>query len=135
MKSITAIIEKGNDGGYSIYAENQEIPVFGNGLTEDEARQEFESCLHEQAAYMKERTGETPKWYADKIRVEYKYDMTAFFLTFPFINVTEFAKSVDINPSLMRKYKSGLVKAGAKQKDQIQHKFDDILSRLSIVKF
>ena len=53
MKSITAIIEKGNDGGYSIYAENQEIPVFGNGLTEEEARQEFESCLHEQAAYMK----------------------------------------------------------------------------------
>jgi len=113
MKSITAIIEKG----------------------EDEARQEFESCLHEQAAYMKERTGVTPKWYSEKIRIEYKYDMTAFFLTFPFINVTEFAKSVDINPSLMRKYKSGLVKAGAKQKDQIQHKFDDILSRLSIVKF
>jgi hypothetical protein len=61
--------------------------------------------------------------------------MTGFFLAFPFINVTEFAKSLDINPSLMRKYKSGLAKAGEKQKDMIQHKFDDIVSRLSAVRF
>ncbi|WP_216655771.1 hypothetical protein [Xylanibacter muris] len=34
-----------------------------------------------------------------------------FFLAFPFINASEFAKSIGINPSLMRKYKNGLVKA------------------------
>lgn len=134
MKTFTAIIEKGNDGGYSIYAEGG-APVFGSGLDEAEARSEFEACLKEQAEFMKERQGEYPDWYADDLQVEYRYDMSAFFLAFPFINVTEFAKSVDINPSLMRKYKSGIAKAGEKQKDLIQRKLDDIVSRLSAVRF
>lgn len=134
MKTLTAIIEKGNDGGYSIYA-NGGVPVFGNGLDEIEARNEFESCLKEQAEFMKERQGEYPDWFSDDLQIEYRYDMSAFFLAFPFINVTEFAKSLNINPSLMRKYKSGIAKAGEKQKDLIQRKFDDIVSRLGAVKF
>ena len=134
MKTLTAIIEKGNDGGYSIYA-NGGVPVFGNGLDEIEARNEFESCLKEQAEFMKERQGEYPDWFSDDLQIEYRFDMSAFFLAFPFINVTEFAKSLNINPSLMRKYKSGIAKAGEKQKDLIQRKFDDIVSRLGAVKF
>lgn len=134
MKTLTAIIEKGNDGGYCIYA-NGGVPVFGNGLDEIEARNEFESCLKEQAEFMKERQGEYPDWFSDDLQIEYRYDMSAFFLAFPFINVTEFAKSLNINPSLMRKYKSGIAKAGEKQKDLIQRKFDDIVSRLGAVKF
>ena len=135
MKRVLAIIEKGEDGGYGIYAADDNIPVVGDGLTEAEARESFEQCLHEQAAYIKEHTGECPKWYADEMDVEYRYDMTAFFMAFPFINVTEFARSLNINPSLMRKYKSGVAKAGPRQKELIQHKFDDILTRLSTVKF
>ena len=134
MNILTAIIEKASDGGYSIYADGG-IPVYGSGLTEDEARSEFTTCLKEQAEYMKEREGNYPAWYSDDLQIDYRYDMTAFFLAFPFINVTEFAKSLDINPSLMRKYKSGLAKAGEKQKDLIQHKFDDIVGRLSAVRF
>ena len=135
MKKILAIIEKGEDGGYGIYAADDTVPVVGDGLTEDEAKASFEECLHEQASYMKERMGEWPDWYTEGVEVDYRYDMTAFFMAFPFINVTEFAKSVDINPSLMRKYKSGVAKAGPRQKDLIQHKFDDILNRLSSVRF
>lgn len=135
MKKILAIIEKGEDGGYSIYAADDMVPVVGDGLTETEARESFEECLQEQATYMMERTGEWPDWYDAQMEVDYRYDMSAFFMAFPFINVTEFAKSIDINPSLMRKYKSGVAKAGPKQKDLIQHKFEDILTRLSAVRF
>lgn len=135
MKRITAIIEKASDGGYGIYAADKAIPLFSSGLTEKEAREEFESVVHEQAEYMKERQGEYPEWYSDNLQVDYRYDMTGFFLAFPFINVTEFAKSLDINPSLMRKYKSGIAKAGKKQKDMIQQKFDDIVNRLNAVRF
>lgn len=134
MKTLTAIIEKAEDGGYGIYADGG-APIFGSGLSEDEARKEFEACLKEQAEYMKDQQGEYPDWYSDDLQVEYRYDMTGFFLAFPFINVTEFAKSLEINPSLMRKYKSGIAKAGEKQKDMIQRKFDDIVSRLSAVRF
>ena len=135
MKKITAIIEKANDGGYGIYAENRQIPLFSSGATEQEARNEFESLVHEQAEYMKEQLGKYPEWYSKQVVIDYRYDMSGFFLAFPFINVSEFAKSLNINPSLMRKYKSGIAKAGVRQKDMIQHQFDDIVSRLSTVRF
>lgn len=135
MKKIIAIIEKGEDGGYSIYAAADDVPVVGGGDTEQEARDDFEAVLHEQAAYIESRTGVRPSWYGGNVEIEYRYDMSAFFKSFPFINASELAKELNINPSLMRKYKSGIVKAGDKQKDLIQRKFDEILSRLSVVKF
>ena len=135
MKKITAIIEKANDGGYGIYAEDSRIPLFSNGMSEQEAKDEFEALVHEQAEFMRNRQGCYPEWYSENVKIDYRYDMSGFFLAFPFINVSEFAKSVDINPSLMRKYKSGIVKAGEKQKELIQRKFDDIVNRLSTVRF
>jgi predicted RNase H-like HicB family nuclease len=135
MKTIIAIIEKAEDGGYGIYAKDDNIPVVGSGLTEDEAKENFVQVLDEQAEYYKGKRGEYPNWYNDKCEVEYKYDVSGFFLSFPFINATEFAKSIGINPSLMRKYKNGLATAGGKQKDLIQNKFNEIVSKLQIVKF
>lgn len=135
MKRIVAIIEKGKDGGYGIYAADG-LPLFSNGLTEQEAKNDFHNVVVEQAEYMKERTGKYPDWFDENgIDIDYRYDMTAFFLAFPFINVSELAKVVGINPSLMRKYKSGIAKASPRQKDLIQQKFDDIVSRLRVVKF
>ena len=119
MKKITAIIEKANDGGYGIYAEDSRIPLFSNGMSEQEAKDEFEALVHEQAEFMRNRQGCYPEWYSENVKIDYRYDMSGFFLAFPFINVSEFAKSVDINPSLMRKYKSGIAKAGEKQKERM----------------
>ena len=132
MKKITAIIEKGDSEGYSVYAENDE-PLFSSGETEEEAKAEFLALIPEQAEYIRERTGEYPEWYGAE--VEFRYDMSGFFQAFPFINATELARYIGINPSLMRKYKSGIKKAGEKQKDLIQQKFDEIVSRLSLVRF
>lgn len=134
MKKIVGVIEKGTNGGYSIYADGG-LPLFSHGMTETEARDSFESLVPEQAEYMKERTGEYPEWYDEDVAFEYKYDMSAFFQAFPFINATELAKNLDINPSLMRKYKSGIAKAGPAQKDMIQRKFDNIVERLRVVRF
>lgn len=134
MKKIIAIIEKGDTEGYSIYAANGE-PLFSSGETEQEARSEFLALIPEQAEYIKERTGAYPSWYAKGVEVDFRYDMSAFFTAFPFINVTEFAKSIGINPSLMRKYKSGIAKAGERQKELIQSKLGDIAHQLSAVKF
>lgn len=131
---IVGVIEKGTDGGYSIYADGG-LPLFSHGMTETEARDSFESLVPEQAEYMKECTGEYPDWYDEDVAFEYKYDMSAFFQAFPFINATELAKNLGINPSLMRKYKSDIAKAGAAQKDMIQRKFDNIVERLRVVRF
>lgn len=133
MKKIVAIIEKGDDGGYSIYAADDSVPVVGSGMTEQEARQDFEEVRAEQADYMKEQTGAYPAW--KDAEVEYRYDVSGFFLSFPFINATEFARSIGINPSLMRKYKNGLAAASERQKNLIQEKFTEIVNQLERVRF
>lgn len=133
MKKIVAIIEKGEDGGYSIYAADDSVPVVGSGMTEQEARLDFEEVMGEQAEYMKEQTGTYPEWHGAE--VEYRYDMSGFFLSFPFINATEFARSIGINPSLMRKYKNGLAAASERQKNLIQDKFTEIVRQLDRVRF
>lgn len=133
MKKIVAIIEKGDDGGYCIYAADDCVPVVGSGMTEQEARQDFEEVMGEQAEYMKEQTGTYPEWHGAE--VEYRYDMSGFFLSFPFINATEFARSIGINPSLMRKYKNGLTAASERQKNLIQDKFTEIVKQLDRVRF
>lgn len=133
MKKIVAVIEKGDSEGYSIYATDDSVPVVGCGLTEEEARSDFEAVMAEQAEYIKEHTGNYPEW--KDAQMEYRYDLTAFFLAFPFINVSEFAKSIGINPSLMRKYKNGLAAAGEKQKNLIQSKLTEIVQKMERVKF
>jgi hypothetical protein len=101
-KKLVGVIEKASDGGYGIYALENVIPVTGYGLTEEEAKKDFVEQIKEQADYYKEKKGSYPEWYEENLEVEYKYDMSAFFMSFPFINASELAKSLGINPSLMR---------------------------------
>lgn len=133
MRTITATIEKASDGGYGIYTDI--VGLFGSGLTEEEAKADFNEVIEEQAAYYFERNNVYPDWYINGYKIEYRYDLSGFFLRFPFINASEFAAYVGINPSLMRKYKSGLVKASAKQKDQIQAKYAEMIQNLERVRF
>lgn len=134
MKKVSGIIEKANDGGFSIYAEDLD-GVFGYGLTESEAKEDFTEVLHEQAEYYKERKGAYPEWYDGGIQVEYVYDLSGFFLAFPFINTSAFAKELGINESLMRKYKNRISFAGEQQMNTIKEGYARLLTRMQSVKF
>lgn len=134
MKEIIAIIEKADDGGYSIYSKGIK-GVYGYGLSMQEAKDDFKEVYEEQAEYYKEKYGEFPKWYFENPKIEYRYDFSAFFEAFPFINVTQFAHEVGINPSLMRKYKGRLAFASDKQKQAIQSKFNELVDRMNVVRF
>ena len=132
---ITAIIERAEDGGYAVRSEDIK-GAYGYGLTEQEAKDDFMEVLAEQAGYYKERHGVYPGWYsAGGMSVEYRYDFSAFFQAFPFINVTRFAHEVGINPSLMRKYKSRISFASDKQKQAIQQKFKELVEKMNVVQF
>lgn len=126
---VTAIIEKGTDGGFSIYT-HEIAGVIGSGMTELEARDDFEEVLAEQIEYYKEIHNEVPEW--ENAEIEYRYDLSAFFMAYPFINVTQFAKTIGINPSLMRKYKQGIATASANQRAIIQDKLHALAMQLSV---
>ena len=70
MKKINAIIEKANNGGISVYSEDIE-GVYGYGLSEDEAKEDFVSVLEEQAEYYKEKHDAYPEWYAEGYEIIY----------------------------------------------------------------
>lgn len=135
MKTIVAIIEKANDGGYGVWAEKDGVPVTGYGETEAEAKQEFLDMINYYIEDIKEANEPIPDWYDDDIQIEWKYDLSAFFQSFPFINASELAKTMNINPSLMRRYKTGQTKAGEKQKEQLNKEFKKIISKLELVCF
>lgn len=134
MKKIVGIIEKADDGGFSIYTEELD-GVFGYGLTEEEAKNDFTEIINEQAEYYLERKGSYPEWYEKDLEVEFLYDLSGFFLAFPFINASAFAKEIGINSSLMRRYKNRISFAGEKQLNAIRDGYNRLMERMNAVKF
>ncbi len=134
-KKVKAVIEKGEGDFYSIY-----IPVipglYGAGETESEAKQELLDAL-EMAREHAEETGEWEKYapLKGKYDVEYVYDLSGFFKTFSFFDVSALATVLGVNPSLLRRYKSGITKASDCQKKRIEEGIHFIARELSVVRF
>lgn len=130
QKTIKAIIERGEDGGFTAFSDS--VPgVYANGLSEDEVRSEFLSMMEEQAAYMEGRTGEAPDFKGAS--VEFTYALSALFQAYPFLNASAFAEWIGINPSLMRKYKAGLSVPQGKNRELIQKGLGRVVERLEKV--
>ena len=127
---IKAIIETGENGGFTAFSES--VPgVYANGLTESEVREEFLSMMQEQAEDIEEMSGERPAW-ADA-EVQFSYAISAMFSAFPFINATALGEWMGISPSLMRRYKAGLTAPKGKNKRIIVEHLSQLSDRLSEV--
>jgi hypothetical protein len=59
-----------------------------------------------------------------------KYDVSALFNEFDFINVSKFAGYIDINPNLMRHYASGAKHPSEKQFSKILNAFYVVANRM-----
>lgn len=67
------------------------------------------------------KKNELPKAYnGGNIEFVYKYDIASILAYFGVFDTSALAKRLKINPSLLRQYKGGLVKAGPKQKKKIE---------------
>ena len=127
---IQAIIDRGEDGGFTAFSES--VPgVYANGLTEEEVRAEFLQMMQEQADYIMESTGQRPEW-ADA-DVHFIYDLSALFAAFPFLNASALAEWMGVNPSLMRRYKAGLSTPSGRTRELIQRGFRTMSDRLQSV--
>jgi predicted RNase H-like HicB family nuclease len=135
MEAIKAIIERGSDGFYSVYI--PEIAgIYGTGETEKEAKENLHETI-EMAVEHVEETGEQGDYapLLEKHKIEYAYDLSGFFKTYNFFDVTAFAQRVGINASLMRNYKIGVKKASASQKSKILDGIYSIANELQAVRF
>ncbi|MBD5294866.1 MAG: pilus assembly protein HicB [Bacteroides sp.] len=126
------IFEMAKDGGCSCYM-REEIPDFGLlgfGNTPQEAKEDMLKAYEEIKELLKAE-GKQPK----ELEFIYHYDIRSFFEYFDFLNVTKVAERAGINPSLMRKYAAGIVKAGERQYLKLQTAVNSIASELAAANF
>ncbi|MDU1906403.1 MAG: type II toxin-antitoxin system HicB family antitoxin [Dysgonomonas sp.] len=136
-KKIKAVIERASDGGYGIYCPELEgISLFGYGATEDEAKSDLKDNLEIFLEHYEQKGTQAPEVLnAGNITFDYKYDFSGFFKTYPIFNVSELAKEININSSLLRRYKQGLALASPEQKKKIEAGIHDLAKRLTSVRF
>lgn len=132
MSRETIIIEKGADGTYSAYPSALKSTIIGEGNTAEEAKLDFFNSYKEVLESFTEEGEEIPSELKD-LEFEFKYDLSAFFNCFNFINVTKFAEAVGIEPSLMRHYKVGKTNISRAQAKKIEKDIHYLASELSKV--
>jgi len=128
---VKAIIERGDDGSYGVYLENDELSfgLMGEGNTVAEAIDDFLTARNEMKAYYKEVGKEFPE-----LEFVYKYD-TASFLEYysKIISLAGLERLTGVNQGQLSHYLTGRRKPSAKTTEKIQlhlHEFGKELQHL-----
>ena len=116
---VTVIIEK-DKVGFSAYTEELQTVLHGSGTTVDEAKEELMDSYDDVKRYYAESKESLPEELKD-LSFDYKYDVSALFDDFSFLNISKFAERIGISPSLMRHYKKGDTYISANQAQKIQN--------------
>lgn len=121
---ITAIIERGTDGYYSVRSEEKVGRFYfgGFGDTVKAAKADFQSSIKESMADAKEE-GATIQ---ESLNIVFRYDIPSFFNYFDYLNVSKFAEFAGINESKMRAYKCGVAYPGEKTTRKIMQAIERI---------
>lgn len=131
---VTAIIERGKDGKYSVYIENKEYPygIIGTGATAHEAIEDFRAGYKEMESYVKE-TGES----FTEATITFKYDIPSFLQEFAFaFTLAGLERITGINQKQLGHYISGYRKPSPKTVRKIEagvHAFSRQLGRVQFV--
>lgn len=129
---VNVIFEMAKDGGCSCFMKD-EIPDFGllgYGNSPQEAKEDMLQGYEEIKEVLRDE-GKTPP----ELEFVYHYDMKSFFEYFDFLNVSKVAERAGINPSLMRKYTSGVNNAGEGQYLKLQKAVQSIAAELAAANF
>ena len=117
MKTLV-IIER-DKAGYSAYTNDLSIIIHGSGASVQEAKEEMLAGYKDLLDYYADSGEPVPEELKD-LTFEYKYDISAMFNVFDFLNASKFAVRVGISPSLMRQYKRGDTYISQKQAKKIE---------------
>ena len=125
---ITAIIERGVDGFYSVRSEEKVGRYFFGGYGESvkAAKEDFRASVNESLDEAQQEGVVVPA----TVDVVFKYDIPSFFNYFDFLNVSKFAEFAGVNESKMRAYKCGAAYPGEKTTRKIMKALDRIAGDL-----
>ena len=115
---VIVLIEK-DDNGFGAFTANTKSTIIGEGKSVEEVKADLMNSYREVVEAYAEMGTPLPEELKDP-EFEYTYDISALFYAFKFLNVTKFAESIGISPSLMRHYKCGDTYISAKQAKRIE---------------
>lgn len=132
MLTITALVERANDGTYTICCDKPVADCYfaGYGSSVQEAKEDFVISIRESLEAQAEM-GKAVSIAPSDIKVNYRYDIPSFFNDFDWINVSAFAKLAGINESKMRAYKSGAASASERTLNKVSAAVATIAATLS----
>ena len=126
------VVEQTKDGYFSCFVK-EDIPhvgLFGYGESSEEAISNLISFYEESKEELAKEGKTLPE-----LEFTVHYDMPSFFNRFNFLNQTKIAERAGINPSLLRKYTSGVAKAGQKQYDKLHEAVQALAQEMLVAAF
>lgn len=119
MRKVIVLIEK-DEHGYGAFIDGIVSTIIGEGKTAEEAKEDLLNSYSEVLSSYSENGESVPEELID-LEFEYKYDISALFNRFDFLNVSKFAQRIGISPSLMRHYKCGGTYISSEQAKKIEN--------------
>lgn len=133
MKKITALIEKGADGLYSVYIATENFPygVIGTGSTVNEALEDWHAGLQEMKEYVESNGDAFPE-----VQVEFKYDIPSFLQEYAYaFSLAGLERITGVNQKQLGHYISGYRRPSAKTIRKIESGIHSFSQQLAAVKF
>lgn len=126
-----AVIERGENGTFSIYAPDIETGVIGTGESVKEAKEDFDNSVMEIIESAKE---DGLPCELEGLEFEYRWDTASIFDYFNWIKLSKLSEKSGINASLLRHYKRGqyISEAQARKVVDVLHTYGEELTRLAI---
>jgi predicted RNase H-like HicB family nuclease len=126
-----AVIERGNDGTFSIYAPDIETGVIGTGASVKEAKEDFDNSVVEIIESAKE---DGLPCELSGVEFEYRWDVASIFNYFDWIKLSKLSEASGIDASLLRHYKRGqyISETQAQKVVDVLHRHGEELLRLAI---
>ena len=134
MKKITALIERGTDGKYSVYIATRSFPygIIGTGDSVSNAVADWKCGLEDMKAAVAE-VGDT----FPEIQVEFRYDIPSFLQEYAYaFSLAGLERITGVNQKQLGHYISGFRKPSAKTVRKIEsgiHAFSEQLSRVRFI--
>jgi hypothetical protein len=118
-KKLVVLTIEASSTGFGVYGDD--FPVTGYGKTIPEAKQDLIDAMNAVLELHKEEGSKPdPRFNRGNLKFEYKYDLKSIFEHLFALDVTNFARLIGMNPSLLRQYKTGKTAASEKQKKKIE---------------
>lgn len=131
-KKLTVIVEASSTG-FGTFSDDL-AGITGYGKTIPEAKKDFIDALQAVLDLNAEEGTPDPDLNDGNFEYTYKYDLPSIFAHFGMLDVTNFAKRIGLNASLLRQYKAGLAMASERQKKRIEKGLHDLGRELLSVK-